>query len=132
MSGLTLKQAIAIGVMVAAGLAGAVTTLTTRNGDDPFLFRQRNPSELRAPAVERVVRRAGEPVQGKHPPGVAARCTPGGHGELKNPWRCRVRYRSGFTAVFKVTVGDDGSFYGAYHGVEGVAQGCCIEVPSGG
>jgi hypothetical protein len=89
------KAALTLGPALVAGLAGSVTALSQRGVDEAFLFRQAHPIRVTTSRVERLVARAREPVAGSHPMGIAARCRPKGSSELRNPWHCRVRYRSG-------------------------------------
>jgi hypothetical protein len=112
-----------------AGAAGTVATLSGRDADAAFLYRQENPVRLRVADVEELVKNAPEPVGGSHPPGVRADCAPGGSGELRNPWRCKVRYRSGLRATFRITMGSDGSYVGDYRGDRAIVRGCCVDLP---
>jgi hypothetical protein len=114
---------------LSAGAAGSVAALSGTDADSSFLYRQKNPLQLRVADVEELVKNAPEPIAGSHPPGVSAECAPGGPGELRNPWRCKVRYRSGLTAAFRITMGSDGSYVGDYRGDRGVVRGCCVDLP---
>ena len=114
---------------VVAGVAGSVVAIGTRYPDDAYLFSQRNSRGITAEGVERIVKTAPEPVAGRHPPGLAASCQAATRLALRNPWRCTVRYRSGFRARFLITVRRDGSYVGDYAGRRGVVTGCCIDVP---
>jgi hypothetical protein len=80
--------------------------------------------------VEQLVAKAPEPVAGPHPAGIRARCQPGSSRALRNPWHCKVRYRDGLVARFRITINEDGSYVGDNAGVKGVVRGCCVAVPT--
>ena len=115
-----------------AGLAGSAAALGGRDADTAFLYRQENPLTLRAVDVERAVRKAPDPLEGRTgAPGVKASCRSHGSGDLRNPWTCEVTYRSRRPRPrLRVQVRDDGSYAGRYAGGGGV-KGCCIAVPGG-
>ena len=124
---LRLRELVVAGAAVTAGLAGSVVALGSRGADNQFLQDQRNPPNLRAADVERVVRTAPDPAVGTGS-GVAATCKSGGSGPLGNPWSCIVRYKSGRRVRIAVRVGQDGYYDGRYAG-GGAASGCCIDLP---
>jgi hypothetical protein len=130
MSRLRTVEVVVLAPLVAASLAGVALALGSRGADDEFLYRQRHPLRLRPAQVENIVITAPEPVAGRRTPGAAAHCRPLGRGELRNPWRCRVRYRSGRADRLAVTVRSDGSYLGRYSG-GATARGCCIQLPEG-
>lgn len=130
MGGLRVRDLVILGATLAAALAGTVTVLGGRGSDAALLVRQERPSQLTAAAVERVVRTAPDPRSGRGS-GTAATCRPRGAGQLRNPWTCRVTYRSGRRAQLRVEVKRDGSYVGRYEG-GGQAEGCCISVPGAG
>ena len=124
-----LKWTLVLGPAVVAGIAGSAVALTARGADDAFLYRQENPLRIQVEDVEELVKSAPEPVEGSHPPGISARCKAQGSGELRNPWRCRVRYRSGNVETFAITIRTDGSYVGAHRGNPDVVEGCCLHLP---
>jgi hypothetical protein len=124
---LHIRELVVVGAAVTAGLAGSVVALGSRGADDQLLRDQRNPPNLRASDVERVVRSAPDPAVGKGS-GVAATCTSAGSGPLGNPWSCVVRYKSGRRVRIAVRVQQDGYYDGRYAG-GGAATGCCIDLP---
>ena len=125
----SLAPLAAVIVAGVAGLTGSVVALAGRGAEAGFLYRQQKPLRLRPAAVERVVRTAPEPTDGRRRPGVAARCRPGGTRGLRNPWSCSVRYRSGRRSRLTVRVRDDGSYVGRYGGGTALAEGCCVALP---
>lgn len=124
-------QATVLGPVLLAGLAGAWVALAGRGADTAFLYRQRHPLHLAPAAVERAVRTAPEPVAGRKPRGIAARCRPGSARGLRDPWSCLVSYRSGRRSRLRVQVRDDGSYVGYYEAGSSIAEGCCIALPGG-
>lgn len=132
MGGLRLRDLVILAAPLLAGLAGTAAALGERDADSAFLYRQENPLALRAVDVERVVRKAPDPLEGREgAPGVKASCRPRGSGDLRNPWTCEVTYRSRRPRPrLRVEVRDDGSYVGRYAGGGGV-EGCCIAVPGG-
>jgi hypothetical protein len=130
--GLRPPQAVVLLVGLAAGLAGTAVALGGRDADDEFLAQQRNPLSVRRADVERAARSAPEPVASRRSPVVTAHCRAAGSGDLRNPWTCRLRYRSGTIAHYRITVGPDGSFVGDHLEGTGVLKGCCVEPRTGG
>jgi hypothetical protein len=127
--GLRTRELVVAGAALGAALAGSVVALGSRGADAQFLQDQRHPPSLRAAAVERVVRTAPDPMTGKGS-AEAATCKSRGSGQLRNPWSCFVRFRSGKAVRMTVVVQQDGSYDGRYVGVKSAAAtGCCIDVP---
>ena len=118
---------LTIGVVAAAGLAGAFVALGDRGAQAEFLHDQRNPPNLQAADVERVVRTAPDPQTGKGAGGSAS-CSRRGRSPLGNPWSCIVNYPSGKRVRITVRVMPDGEYEGRYTG-GGAASGCCIDLP---
>ena len=116
-----------LGATLAAGFLGVSSSLSSREADEQFLFDQRHPRAVPSAAVEAAVRTAPEPRRPPRPEGVSARCIPRGSGELRNPWICRVRYRSGRVGRYRVVISGDGRFAGDYAGRENFFEGCCVE-----
>lgn len=96
------------------GLVGTAVTLTHRESDAAFAFRQEHPGRVFPAKVAEAVGKAREPV----PPGTAstpsvnARCRALGPGQIGNPWACTVRYRSGDRIVYRLEIQGDGTFSG--------------------
>ena len=116
--------------LAAAALAGAVAAVAGRGADDAFLLRQKNPTRVTSPAVEKLMLTAPAPDVPHNSPGTRARCSTQGRRELRNPWHCTVHFRSGSVARFLVTLRTDGSYRARYVGDTAIATGCCLNVPA--
>jgi hypothetical protein len=127
--------------LVAAALFGAVAAVSGRGADDAFLLRQKNPTRVTTPAVERLMLTAPDPMPPHESRATRSRCRTEGRRELRNPWRCTVNYRSGSVARYLVTIGSDGSYRARYLlaitadgdrsvGGTAMATGCCLRVPA--
>lgn len=101
-----------------------------------FINAQQHAQALTPAGVDRVVRAAPDPVTGA--PGLRASCVPLGKGELLNPWRCVISYRSGRIITYTVQIRLNGSYGGGdeivryrgqTHPDTGQISGCCIVVP---
>jgi hypothetical protein len=101
-----------------AGLVATVMAVSDRDRDPAFALDQRQPRAIEAQALERTVILAPEPVPtGDGQPGLSATCTPGTQdGELRNPWRCRVRYRKRHFISYVIRIRNDGTFRGTSPG----------------
>ena len=129
--GLTYPQRLARGVVVAVllavGVAGGYTGVRARERDDAFVLHQLHPTLVKKTDVDKMVATAPEPVsKGRGTPSVSTNCHPANFGDLRSPWKCTVRYRSGRTAHYDVNVEHDGHFTGTG---SGRFSGCCISVP---
>jgi hypothetical protein len=122
-----MRELVAVGSVLAAGLAGTLVALSSRDADAQFIQDQRHPPELRASDVERVVHTAPDPQTGRGS-GVSAECVRGSRKPLGNPWDCVVRFKSGKRVRIVVRVLEDGTYSGRYEGGGG-ASGCCIDLP---
>lgn len=118
---------------IAVGVAGAVVALHGHGGDELLRLNQARslnasePRALSAADVQTFVARAPEPVAAADRTRLASiHCLPGGGGPLGNPWSCRLRYRSGTRAHYRVTVRQDGYYRGVG---SGVIEGCCVPTP---
>ena len=129
MGGLSSAQLITTLPLLAAGLAGAISALASRDADTGFLYRQEHPTRISTAQVERVVRTAPDPATVPRTPGRRARCRPTTARGLRNPWRCSVSYPSGRTAEYRVLVRADGSYVGRYLGGSSTVEGCCVKLP---
>ncbi|MFL5859393.1 MAG: hypothetical protein ACJ780_01225 [Solirubrobacteraceae bacterium] len=126
-------------VVAAVVIVGVVSFVFVRShqGDGGLLVAsQRDAQLLGPPAVERVVKAAPDPSRRAR--ARSAACTPGGGGELHNPWRCTVAYPPGKHIRWLVTISLDGSYVGTHQVVTyrghtqaspGSITGCCIAVP---
>ena len=110
-----------------------MVAVTAQQNDTQFLYRQQNPLRVQALQVEASVTKAPEPVPGRvRPRAVAARCQPGSRGELRNPWRCVVRYASRNRIRYRLTIRSSGGFYAVDRTGQRVVRGCCIGVENPG
>ena len=118
--------------VIAVGLAAGVVAFAAHSSDTAFLYNQANPSRVEAPAVERLVMKAHEPLPGAHTPAAtAATCRSGNtKTDLGNPWTCRVTYASHDRLRYRVTVARDGSIRGVDRTGTGFLNGCCVPVPN--
>ncbi len=119
-----------VGPLLAVGIAGSVVTLANREIDPAFEFRARNPLRVEPDQVERAVMNAPEPAPDRKTEATAARCTPGGSGDIRNPWRCTVRYGSGSRFTYSVQVEADGAFRGESDDGQRIISGCCVAAPT--
>jgi hypothetical protein len=122
--------------LLAVGLVSFVVVRSQQGEGGTLIVRQQQAEALTAGKLEGVVRVAPESANG--PPGKSAICKPLGSGELKNPWRCTIRYASGRVIQYRVIVHANGSYtaddqVAYYQGrrITGTGQirGCCINVP---
>ena len=108
----------ATGIIVVAvlvlGVAGAVVAVASRESDTAFLYAQEHPRTLEPRAMEVAVRKGNDPVpSGNSAPSTGAKCKPGSGGPERNPWDCTVRYGSGNTVRYRITVAPNGDFDGS-------------------
>jgi hypothetical protein len=122
--------------LLAVALVSFVFVRAHQSDAGTLVSRQHQAQALNPAAVSRLVRVAPDPVT--RAPGVRARCTPLGTGDLLNPWSCSISYRSGRLIMYQVTLNADGSYTGdheivRYHGQRyrdsGVISGCCVSIP---
>lgn len=122
--------------LLAVGLVSFVVVRSQQGEGAALAARQQSAQALTPHAVERVVRVAPDPVTGKG--GLSASCSSLGSGELRNPWRCTIHYRSGRVIRYRVVIHADGSFrgdqeilsfQGRTHPDTGQVSGCCITIP---
>jgi len=139
-SGLELRTLIVIVALVTTSLAGAIAAVSGRGADDAFLLRQKNPTRVTTAAVEELMLTAPDPIPPHDAAAMHSRCRTQGRRELRNPWRCRVQYRSGSVAHYAVTIRPDGSYRARYlltirpdgsreTGGQARAKGCCLAIP---
>src|SRR5438132_1998792 len=116
--------------VIAVGLVAGVVAFAAHTSDTAFLYNQANPSRVEAPAVERLVMKAHEPLPGAHTPAAtAATCRSGStNTDLGNPWTCRATYTSHDRLTYRVTVARDGSIHGVDRSGTGFLNGCCVPV----
>jgi hypothetical protein len=122
--------------LLAVGLVSFVIVRSQQGQGGTLIARQQQAEALTPAKVAAVVRVAPDP--GTNRAGRAARCTPLGSGELHNPWRCVISYRSGRVIQYTVTLHADGSYIGDQeivhyqgrtHADTGQINGCCVVIP---
>lgn len=130
-----LRTALLVPLLL-VGLVSFVFIRGHQGDGSTVVVRQQHAQALTAPAVARVVRAAPDGLTGAR--GTAATCVPLGAGELLNPWRCLISYRSGRQIQYLVTIHADGSYRGdhelvSYRGRRhldtGMITGCCVSIP---
>lgn len=126
--------ALLVCALVLVGIAGAGVAVFGRGGEEAFRYEQSraltlNPATaLSAGSLEAFVAKAPEPVApANRTPAALVRCRAGGGGVLRNPWSCRIRYRSGREVRYRVEVSPDGFYKGVG---PGVIEGCCVKTPT--
>jgi len=125
-------EALPLGGALAVAVAVAITALAAVGGQEAFLEAQLHPRPLRAADVERGLLGTPEPY-GSHRRNVDhVACRSDGSGGLRNPWRCRLSYRSGREARLLVTLRADGSFVAKHLGGSGSIVGCCVDLSRAG
>ena len=129
-AGIRTRQLFVLLPVVAVTLAGAIAAVAGRGADEEFLSEQKNPTRVRAEAVEKLMLTAPDPAPPHEPSGTRSRCETDGRRELRNPWHCTVEYPSGSVARFDVTIKTDGSYVADYAGDTAEATGCCLDVPT--
>ncbi|HEX8207814.1 MAG TPA: hypothetical protein VF587_17240 [Solirubrobacteraceae bacterium] len=126
----TISPVLLVAPALAAGVAGTALAMTARDPGDAFVLDQSRQSPVRPAELEASVIRAPNALPGSGGGrGRSARCTTNAGGELRNPWTCVVRYKSGDVARYRVTVSPDRSWRGATKGNVLVIEGCCAGQP---
>jgi hypothetical protein len=131
-----LKLVLLLLPLFAVGLVSLVMVRTQQGQGSTLIARQQQAEALTPAKVAAVVRVAPDPATNK--PGKSATCVPLGPGELHNPWRCEISYRSGRAIQYTVTLSANGSYTGDQQIVHyrdrtssgtGQITGCCVVVP---
>lgn len=129
-AGIRVRQLFVLLPVVGVTIASAIAAVAGRGADEAFLAEQKNPTRVRAEAVEELMLKAPDPAPPHERSGTRSRCETDGRRELRNPWRCTVEYPSGSVAEFAVTIKNDGSYVADYAGDTAEATGCCLDVPA--
>jgi hypothetical protein len=127
-----MRSLLLVVPVLLAGVPGAIVALGEREVDTAFVARQRHPLRVTPDQVERAVMSAPEPVPEPKTRARSARCTPGGAGDIRNPWACTVAYRSGSRFRYSVQIESDGSYRGESRDGTRIIYGCCVAQPSAG
>jgi hypothetical protein len=129
---LSLKAWWLLVPVLCAGLIGAGVSVGNRAADPDFLFRQRASVRVEPRQVEALVAKApeplGRPASVERRRAIRAACQGAGRGQLRNPWRCTVRYGTGDVQKYSVRINVDGSLNGRNADGTGIVQGCCVPV----
>ncbi len=118
---------------ILVGNAATVAVLRERGGAGLLRIEQSRalalePSTVTAAQVEAVVAQAPEPVlAARRTDPAQVRCRPVGGGVLRDPWSCKIRYRSGTLAHYLVEIQPDGHYSGRG---TGRIEGCCVKAPT--
>src|SRR5947209_7454427 len=96
------RAVLFVGPPLAVGLAATVVALNARTSGEVFSAAQRHLHPLAAAAVERVVSTAPAPTAPRANGKASTRCVPRGSDQLRNPWLCTLRYRTGWTLKYLV------------------------------
>lgn len=129
-------QLVVLVPLLAVGLVSFVFVRSEQDSGALLLDRQEHAGVLTPGAVAKVVQAAPDPVT--RAKGVSARCRAEGRGDLRNPWRCSITYRSGRIIRYHVTIAANGAysgdhelvrFRGLIHSDTGTINGCCVAIP---
>ena len=122
----THRALLLLGPILGVALIAAIVSVASR-GDTAFVYEQRHPQAVGAQELELLVQKARQPTPSG--PGARARsatCVAGGNSPQRNPWTCSVRYASGRTIRYRVTVRRDGSYVGGDRTQQFYINGCCV------
>lgn len=121
------RPAVLVAPLLIAGLAGTVAVLKSHESNAAFVLQQQSLSSVPASALERFVASAPDPQPGTgRRKGLGAACTPGGSGELRNPWSCTVRYPRAHAITYRVAITPQGRVTGVDRSGQLRVYGCCV------
>jgi hypothetical protein len=111
----------------AVGVIAALVTIFTRQADPAFVYEQQHPARIEPGQLESILTGTREPVaSGTGSIAVSVHCLPGRSGPKLNPWLCSIRYRSGATVAYRITVQPSGRFRGQDRTGVRLVDGCCV------
>lgn len=122
--------------LLVLGLVSFVIVRSQQGQGATLVNRQQQAEALTPSKLAAVVRVAPDPAT--HKAGEEASCIALGSGELHNPWRCTISYRSGRVIQYTVTLNANGSYSGDQEIVHyrrrtysdtGEISGCCVVIP---
>ena len=113
--------------LLLVGIAATAVSVAAHQGDDAFVYEQRNPRFVNAGEVEALVVKAREPVpSGRGARAVSARCRAGHAGTQRTPWVCAVRYASRRRITYTVRIAPTGALRGSDRSGTRTISGCCV------
>lgn len=112
--------------IILVGLAGTAVAVNDRTSDLQFVARQQNLSAVKPARLAHLMTLAPNPRPGLgSPKATTAACAPQGSGELRNPWKCVVRYVRGGPVHYTTTISPDGHVTAVNpSGIR--VTGCCV------
>lgn len=132
----TLLRAALVLPLLAVGLVSFIL-VRSQQGEGSALIAQQQ-QNLTA-SVDRVMLGAPDPNNPyAHITAITANCTALGAGQLRNPWRCVLRYPKGLVVQYQVTIQADGKYVADHEVIlappprqPSTAQitGCCVVIP---
>ena len=134
----TLMRATVLVPLLVIGLLSFILVRNQQNAGGSLAAAQSAAQNSRQTpaALAKVVKAAPDPIGNEK--ASSASCTPLGQGELHNPWRCVLRYPTGRTIQYQVTLNLNGSYSGDHEllikppprkPASGTINGCCVAVP---
>lgn len=130
-----MKATILVPLLV-IGLLSFILVRSQQNAGGSIAAAQSTAQRLTPASLDNVVKAAPDPIGNEK--ASSASCTPLGQGELHNPWRCVLRYPTGRTIQYQVTLNLNGSYSGDHEllikppppkPASGTINGCCVAVP---
>jgi hypothetical protein len=132
----TLLRTALVLPLLTVGLVSFILVRSQQGEGDALLAQQQ---QTLTASVDRVLRAAPDPNNPyAHVLAITANCTPLGGGQLRNPWRCVLRYPKRLVVQYRVTISADGKYLADHEVIlappprlASTAQitGCCIVIP---
>jgi hypothetical protein len=129
------RPALLVALVLAVGVASAVVTLKSREGNAQLIAQQQELLPVDGSALQRLILTTSDPRPGYGGRARGARCVSTASGALRNPWTCVVRYPRLPRVRYAVVVDADRSIQG-YGQPEGrplagslSLRGCCVGGP---
>ena|SRR5437588_127846 len=135
----TILRAALVLPLLAVGLVSFIL-IRSQQGEGGTLIASQHQIQPLSASVNRVMLGAPDPNNPYgHARATAANCTPLGTGQLRNPWRCLIRYPRGLLIQYRVTINASGHYVADHEVIlappprlssTAVISGCCVTVPS--